>query len=230
VSGWHTQKTKKEIYCKMSGDKKLKAKIGQLGRSMVEMLGVLAIVGVLSVGAIAGYSQAMTKHKLNKQAEQLSWLLNIVYQYKSQWVFDDKFVHLVPYYKKLGLIPEEMIKDDSVYIYDALGYRLYIRTNDCPASIDKCRGIIIPFGGQEHIPFEVCQNFFTAAKAFHEQLKGFSTWSDDYGNKHEFFGDKYCTPGKKCLKDITLDQIYEICQTVNSGLNFTPMFGFQIED
>ena len=39
------------------------------GRSMVEMLGVLAIIGVLSVGAIAGYSKAMFKYKLNKQAE-----------------------------------------------------------------------------------------------------------------------------------------------------------------
>ena len=36
------------------------------GRSMVEMLGVLAIIGVLSVGAIAGYSKAMFKYKLNK--------------------------------------------------------------------------------------------------------------------------------------------------------------------
>ena len=38
-------------------------KISQCGRSMVEMLGVLAIIGVLSVGAIAGYSSAMTKIK-----------------------------------------------------------------------------------------------------------------------------------------------------------------------
>lgn len=29
------------------------------GRSMIEMLGVLAIVGVLSVGGIAGYSKAI---------------------------------------------------------------------------------------------------------------------------------------------------------------------------
>ena len=35
------------------------------GRSMVEMLGVLAIIGVLSIGAIAGYSKAMMKYKLN---------------------------------------------------------------------------------------------------------------------------------------------------------------------
>ena len=31
------------------------------GRSMIEMLGVLAIIGVLSVGGIAGYSKAMMK-------------------------------------------------------------------------------------------------------------------------------------------------------------------------
>ena len=36
------------------------------GRSMVEMLGVLAIVGVLSVGAIAGYTMAMNKYRANE--------------------------------------------------------------------------------------------------------------------------------------------------------------------
>lgn len=38
----------------------------QNGRSMIEMLGVLAIIGVLSVGGIAGYSKAMMKFKINK--------------------------------------------------------------------------------------------------------------------------------------------------------------------
>ena len=38
----------------------------QSGRAMVEMLGVLAIVGVLSVGAIGGYSYAMNKHRTNE--------------------------------------------------------------------------------------------------------------------------------------------------------------------
>ncbi|MDY4885802.1 MAG: hypothetical protein SO141_06110, partial [Alphaproteobacteria bacterium] len=48
------------------------------GRSMVEMLGVLAIIGVLSVGAIAGYSKAMMKYKLNKQSEQLNTVINTI--------------------------------------------------------------------------------------------------------------------------------------------------------
>ena len=47
----------------------------QSGRSMVEMLGVLAIIGVLSVGGIAGYSKAMTKFKINKSMDQISMLV-----------------------------------------------------------------------------------------------------------------------------------------------------------
>lgn len=41
-------------------------KIKQSGRSMVEMLGVLAIIGVLSAGALAGFNKAMFKHKMNQ--------------------------------------------------------------------------------------------------------------------------------------------------------------------
>ena len=37
----------------------------QSGRSMVEMLGVLAIIGVLSIGAIAGYREAMAQKEAN---------------------------------------------------------------------------------------------------------------------------------------------------------------------
>ncbi len=54
------------------------------GRSMVEMLGVLAIVGVLSVGAIAGYSKAMFKLKLNKQAESFNTFINNAIQIKPE--------------------------------------------------------------------------------------------------------------------------------------------------
>lgn len=47
----------------------------QSGRSMVEMLGVLAIIGVLSVGGISGYSKAMAKFKMSKAMDQMSMLV-----------------------------------------------------------------------------------------------------------------------------------------------------------
>ena len=50
-------------------------KNNQSGRSMVEMLGVLAIIGVLSAGGLAGYSKAMFKHKLNSTMEQITMLV-----------------------------------------------------------------------------------------------------------------------------------------------------------
>lgn len=41
-------------------------KANEQGRSMVEMLGVLAIIGVLSIGGIAGYTMAMNRYKANQ--------------------------------------------------------------------------------------------------------------------------------------------------------------------
>ena len=58
----------------------------QSGRSMVEMLGVLAIIGVLSVGGISGYSKAMAKYRANKTLDQISLLItNIRTLYANQY-------------------------------------------------------------------------------------------------------------------------------------------------
>ncbi|MBE6446845.1 MAG: type II secretion system protein [Alphaproteobacteria bacterium] len=53
-------------------------KRSQKGRSMVEMLGVLAIVGVLSVGGVYGYGVAMKKHKANELLHQASMLATTI--------------------------------------------------------------------------------------------------------------------------------------------------------
>lgn len=59
------------------------------GRSMIEMLGVLAIIGVLSVGGIAGYSKAMEKFKINKTIEQIAQITaNVQTLYAQQTTFD----------------------------------------------------------------------------------------------------------------------------------------------
>ena len=38
----------------------------QSGRSMIEMLGVLAIIGVLSIGGLAAYNTAMERNRANE--------------------------------------------------------------------------------------------------------------------------------------------------------------------
>ncbi len=47
----------------------------QSGRSMIEMLGVLAIVGILSAGAISGYSMAMQSYKTNALIDKIQIIL-----------------------------------------------------------------------------------------------------------------------------------------------------------
>ncbi|MBQ8251059.1 MAG: type II secretion system protein [Alphaproteobacteria bacterium] len=49
------------------------------GRSMVEMLGVLAIIGVLSVGGIAGYTLSMRRHRANGVADVVAKYALVVY-------------------------------------------------------------------------------------------------------------------------------------------------------
>ncbi len=52
--------------------------VAQCGRSMIEMLGVLAIIGVLSVGGIAGYSKAMEQFKINKLTQHIAIIVTNV--------------------------------------------------------------------------------------------------------------------------------------------------------
>lgn len=49
-----------------------KKKTAESGRSMIEMLGVLAIVGILSAGGIAGYSMSMQSYKTNALIEKVN--------------------------------------------------------------------------------------------------------------------------------------------------------------
>lgn len=78
----------------------------QSGRSMVEMLGVLAIIGVLSVGGIAGYSKAMTKFKITKTFDQVSMMVaNIRTLYSGQRNYDGLKTDIA---MDMGVVPTEM--------------------------------------------------------------------------------------------------------------------------
>jgi len=81
-------------------------KINEQGRSMIEMLGVLAIVGVLSVGGIAGYSKAMNKFKTNKVIDQINMIsTNIRTLYSSQRNYNG-LNNIIAV--KTGVVPAEM--------------------------------------------------------------------------------------------------------------------------
>ena len=49
------------------------------GRSMVEMLGVLAIIGVLSIGGIAGYTLSMNRYRANAIVDAANKYASLVF-------------------------------------------------------------------------------------------------------------------------------------------------------
>lgn len=85
-------------------------KSSEYGRSMIEMLGVLAIVGVLSVGGISGYSKAMTKVKNDRLFNQISELtMNIRSLYMAQNSFKGINTQLII---DAHIVPHEMLTDN----------------------------------------------------------------------------------------------------------------------
>ena len=88
----------------------------QCGRSMIEMLGVLAIIGVLSIGGIAGYTKAMEKIHVNKIVNMVSDIsATIKTAYISQKTYDnlDGGLAKISVYshqiQDMGLLPPEYI-------------------------------------------------------------------------------------------------------------------------
>ncbi|MBQ8671121.1 MAG: hypothetical protein IJ525_01220 [Alphaproteobacteria bacterium] len=93
------------------------------GRSMIEMLGVLAIIGVLSVGGIAGYSKAMMKYRVNKTIEQITLIAgNVRAFFASQKNYEDIKDYgasgdkndVKTILKKAKLVPDEMWNEDEI--------------------------------------------------------------------------------------------------------------------
>lgn len=84
--------------------------MNQQGRSMIEMLGVLAIIGVLSVGGIAGYTKAMTKYKTNGTMEQM---LTIAANVQNVTLRTKKYDNLEKVAVKMKAVPDKALSADG---------------------------------------------------------------------------------------------------------------------
>ncbi len=195
------------------------------GRSMVEMLGVLAIIGVLSVGAIAGYSKAMMKYKLNKMVDQYNQLFGTIAIHREEFIklsTPTQFVSLYPIIYKMGELPDGMKLSDNIFAYDILKHSSELRSfrktaimfylqlsnsdeqhSSSPDLIDACRNmyqyLLIP--RQDDVVYA----FF-----YHNDEQG-------AGNEGIVYGNKACAPDLKCLKDLTIGDIDAICNSAQKN-------------
>ena len=202
-------------------NEKRQADAALCGRSMVEMLGVLAIIGVLSVGAMTGYSKAMLKYKLNKQSEQLTYLLNSTYQLLSETKFTEpegKASNITDILIKLNLVPQEMIKDpNSKFIYDAMGNEIFVGWESAPEHEHDFFKITL-FGANNRVDDDTCLNVLNFSKEMSGILwqTHFIYSADEDDSDHyavRTYGDADCGNIYPCLKDLTVARIRELCDT-----------------
>lgn len=100
-------------------------RVNESGRSMIEMLGVLAIIGVLSVGGIAGYSKAMTKYKTNKVVDQMTMIVTNIRTLYAQQTSYNGLTNAAAI--NMGVIPDEMGTNASTgTLVNAFAGQVYI--------------------------------------------------------------------------------------------------------
>ncbi len=86
------------------------------GRSMVEMLGVLAVIGVLSVGGIMGYKYGMMKYRVNETINELNIMAN-TYGVQMQQMSEEQTLP-----SEGELLSEENAVTRMGYGYEVLGF------------------------------------------------------------------------------------------------------------
>lgn len=194
------------------------------GRSMVEMLGVLAIIGVLSVGAIAGYGKAMFKYKLNKQTEQINQVIGTIVRYKSSLMLnpnpaDDTNLsdfHLVPLLKKLGEISKEMYTNEDNIIKDSFGTEYYIYNRNSEKDTVALRTNNLE---RNESSFQACKNLYVIAKEWHKEISAIHVVAykgSDYAVNGCYLGDNSVyrgCPDNIYIKDLKLTELDNICRT-----------------
>ena len=131
-----------------------------VGRSMIEMLGVLAIIGVLSVGGIAGYSKAMQMYKLNKWKDDFVTLtanLKVSFMNSKSYTETDN-QNLTNFFKQVGVVPQNMLDAQNHDIFGnelriwsyslpswGIGSRLFLHfwTQPNQNSVEECKELFI---------------------------------------------------------------------------------------
>lgn len=130
-------------------------KIDQSGRSMIEMLGVLAIIGVLSIGGIAGYTKAMSKYKITKATDNLTMLLaDIRTLYADKQAFVGLSNESVLEYE---LAPSGMVGPDEDTLVNAFGGSVFVtpvKYNGITAA-----GFVVVYNGMDKAS---CMNLATS--------------------------------------------------------------------
>ena len=199
------------------------------GRSMIEMLGVLAIIGVLSVGGIAGYSKAMQKWRTNKIIADYNMLISGLFEYRENIINSIKGqtgeVLLNNLVFAAGISPKNW-KIKGRYLDDNYGNLVYPYAINDTRYISEPRivldfnlnglvknenGLSVSAGFSDKLCMEL---FINLVIPLHNMLMAGYVYP--YYETMRY-GDRYCNQNKKCLKDLTFEEVHNICNVCDKS-------------
>ena len=200
------------------------------GKSMIEMLGVLAIIAVLSVGGVAGYSKAMEKFKINKTIGEYNQLIMGLLEQRESIIKSIQGqsgeILLNNIALAAGIAPNSWTITGR-YLNDGAGNYVYpYATNEVRMEGDGPH-ITVDFnvGGlssnenglelSENFSNKLCIEIFNnLVVPLSDFLQKGLVWKAGYSNSSSIYaGSQYCNSGRKCLKDMTLSDIHNVCNS-----------------
>ena len=213
-----------------------------IGRSMIEMLGVLAIIGVLSVGGIQGFSKAMETYQSHKQLEQINSLIYHILELRDTFKQDyrnqstTRINGLMGAINALGYLPDDMKLISNETAQDRFGNKFILSYG-----IDTCRQPDDSFAPCSSVAFHLQINLKTINNTFSLSsenqckniIKAVTAFDAENGNINRFelrnqadindshytrdgliYGRQYCSNSRKnCFKNMTPIKMTQFCKS-----------------
>ena len=181
---------------------------------------------LLSVGAISGYSTAMTKYKLNKQTEQLTELLNNSLIQSTNFQFakpqsGSTSYNLISYFRQMHLFSEDMMFPTNspyynTHVQDVFGNRIAVSAVLTNVWSQYTLSIAL-----NNNLLDVCMNMANLIKEYHAYVYAVTFYNGSTNTV--LYGDMYCNNIALCLKNTDLVKFQQYCQqcvNINIDYNF----------
>ncbi len=200
-------------------------KNNQFGRSMLEMLGVLAIIGVLSVGGIAGYSKAMEKFKVNKLISEYNMLIFGLLEHQNNFSVPENSQNINETILALNLVPSTWKINNEMYMEDSYGNFMFARIDHSSVFVRRYAFVLdLNLGGvsldandneiSDNFPEKLCTEFFqNIVVPMHSVLEGGYVYKTNMDMKYRRYGDAFCGNGRLCIRDMTVSDIKNECSS-----------------
>lgn len=184
----------------------------QQGRSMIEMLGVLAIIGVLSVGGIAGYSKAMEMWRINKTVGEYSMFVAGLVEHIDEFNNINKEgtqYPMVETVKAMNLVPETWSIVSVQNLRDTWGNQVGIFTRSGHFQLEIIQG-----KGNGKAAGKFCEAMLRDfAQPLSDVLYMVRFYRWKFPSSY-YYGNAYCgDENTECLRDLKLTEINQICKS-----------------